>query len=106
MNGKASRGRRSVRAAGYDDAVPEKPLAIVSEKILPPPWRIFLREPANEVQSPLLHAVGLRDIHGVAEVFSGGGFEANISQVLVVIGRGLPGELAEPAVGVMDLDGM
>lgn len=92
--------------AGHDDAVPTEGLAVVSEKIIPAGGGIFLGEQFHELEGSLLHAVGLRNAYGGTVICASCGFETNFAEILVVTGVAFAGELAEPAVGVMDLNGV
>src|SRR5262245_4902296 len=104
MNGKTGSCCGTVRAAGHDDPVPTQRLGIVGQKIAPSSLGILFGKPLDELKCPLLHAIGLGNINGRAEVLAGGRFESNFSQILVVIWRRLARQLAKPAIGIMHLD--
>ena len=95
-----------MRTAGDDDVFPTYAGSIRIQELFPVPLRMGLAEPTDKLKGSFHHAVGLRDIDGIAEVFAGGGFEPDFGKEEVILWWLAGVEFSEPAAGVVDLDAM
>ena len=89
-----------------DDLVPDQVAAAGGDELLPVALRVLAVEPFHELQRAAHDAVRLGNADRLADVVAGGGFEADFRQEEIVLRRRAAVELAEPAVGVVDLDGV
>ena len=92
--------------AGEDDLIPAQILAITCEKLLPVAFGVLAIQPFYELVGSFHDAVGLRDRHGFAVVLTGRGFQSDVRKEQVIDGWGSGVQLAEPTVGIVDLNGM
>ena len=91
-----------MRGAADDDLGPVEFLAASGEELSPAALRMFLHEPLHHARGTALSGIRFGDLDGFRGVDAGGGFEANVAEVLGVGGHGV--ELAEPTAGVGDAD--
>ena len=104
--GHSGGGGGTVGDAAEDDLVPNQVAAAGGDELLPVALRVLTVEPLHELQRAAHDAIGFGNADRLAEVLAGGGFEADFRQEEIVLRRRAAVELAEPAVGVVDLDGV
>lgn len=106
MLGEACCSGAAVGGAGDDDSIPADAFSIGGDEVLPAALGVFFGKMTNELIGTLHHAIGPGDADGGAEVLASGSFEADVTDEVDIGGGGRFAKFSEPAIGIMDLDGV